>query len=82
MSVIETRDNNVYYMDLVDKVFPTTDSQAGIKMKTIDQFVSQITQEMRIREISSKHIFFEMKQGYEPSERDLERLNVGDITKE
>ena len=69
-------------MDFVDLVYPTGNKNSDSHISNVEDFIEQIKNDMRMRQISSRKLFYEMKQGREPRRgEELDNKNIGELSK-
>lgn len=61
----------VSYLEIVYKLFPDLNNIAGAGIETIEDFVEQIKQEMKMRGIRSAQVFLELKHDSQKSQKQL-----------
>lgn len=72
---VEHVDQQIYYIDFLDRVFPMGTSATSNSISSIDDLSQAFKKEMKTRIISSMQLFFEIKTGREP--RSSEKLVDG-----
>lgn len=72
----------VFYLELISKIFPFFNDKSGSVIKDVESFICQIKEELKLRGILSKRLFYEMVHGFSDEKSEMKLSDEDQLTRE